>query len=140
MKIIKLVQSNTSKNDFFSDCLEPLDKVLQDKIPIDAHWAYTNYFYLFQIKGKEEEFLSKTESTIFTIRKPGCTLGYIELDSELKIVDAKYYTDETTQRVIEIEKLEKNNQLVKSLIGKKVEIVAKGKTITTEKELLENFK
>lgn len=141
MEKIRLVPSNLMRDKYYSDSLLILDKTLQEGKDDNTNWAYTHYFYLYQIKGDMDTFSDKKiTSTIFTIRKPGCTLGHIELDSELKIINAKYYTDETIQRVIDKEKLEKNSILIKEFLNKQVEIDMGRVIIKTEKELIDYCK
>lgn len=141
MEKIRLVPSILMRDEYYSDNLLDLDKTLQEGKDKDTNWAYTHYFYLYQIKGDMDTFSNKEiTSTIFTIRKPGCTLGFIEVDSELKVIKAKYYTDETTQKVIDKEKLDKNSILIKNFLNKQVEIDMGKIIIKTEQELINYIK
>jgi hypothetical protein len=61
------------------------------------------------------------ENTVFSIRKPGCSLAHITVDSDFKIIEAKYYQDEYNQKVFSLDKLEKMNEIMQGWVGKQVE-------------------
>ena len=141
MEKVLIIQSKyDSKESFKCDCLKPMDEILQESRDPKLKEFYSNYFYLYAIKGQRSIFGTE-KSTVFVIRKPGATIGMIELDSELKVVNAKYYVnDESLQRIMAKSLLEKLDKKIKEIfLNKKVTIVINGIHIETEENLTKEW-
>ena len=140
---INLIQNKyDSKEVFNCEALKPLDEILQEGKNENLKEFYTNYFYLYSLKGEHSEFFGTEKATRFVIRKPGATIGMIELDSELKVVNAKYYVnDESLQSIMAKTLLERLDEKVKEVfLGKKIRIIIDGIHIETEEELIKEWK
>ncbi len=142
MKISLIKNKYDSKELFNCEALKPLDEILQEGKNENLKEFYINYFYLYSLKGDHSEFFGTKKATIFVIRKPGATIGMIELDSELKVVNAKYYVnDESLQAIMAKTLLERLDEKVKEVfLGKKIRIIIDGIHIETEEELIKEWK
>ena len=116
--IILKYSKDLSSGEFTSKSLKELNEVVGAE-----EWINQHYFMLYCQKGDKTIATPKGhENTIFSIRKPGCSLAHITVDSDFKIIDAKYYQDEYNQKVFSLDKLEKMNEIMQGWIGQQVEV------------------
>lgn len=105
-------------DEFTSESLKELDAVVGAN-----KWINKHYFMLYHIKGEKTINTPEGEKhTIFSIRKPGCSLGHITVDSNFKIIEAKYYDDNYNRKVFFIGELIKMNEIMQGWIGKQIEV------------------
>ena len=115
--IILKYSKDLSNDEFVSESLKELDEVVGAD-----EWINQHYFMLYCQKGEKTIATQKGhENTVFSIRKPGCSLAHITVDSDFKIIEAKYYQDEYNQKVFSLDKLEKMNEIMQGWVGKQVE-------------------
>lgn len=116
--IILKYSKDLSSDEFTSESLKELNEVVEAE-----EWINQHYFMLYYQKADKIIATPKGhENTIFSIRKPGCSLAYITVDSDFKIIDAKYYQDKYNQKVFSLEKLVKMDEIMQGWIGQQVEV------------------
>ena len=139
---INLIQNKyDSKEVFNCEALKQLNEILQEGKNENLKEFYTNYFYLYSLKGEHSEFFGTEKATRFVIRKPGATIGMIQVNSELEVIDAGFYiNDESLQKIMSISILKRMHEKVKEVfLGKKIRIIINGIHIETEEELVKEW-